>query len=101
MVASPPTFPASFANRGPEVALTASGVAIVSTIFGDRWGAMCGTSMATPIATGVLARRLAASPAVLAMPRDGTRAAAIVKLARDHAGDLGLAPRMQGAGLAR
>lgn len=53
---------------------------------------MSGTSMATPIATGVLARRLAADAAVLGMPRDSARAAAIVKLSRDHAEDLGLPP---------
>jgi minor extracellular protease Epr len=94
------TFFASFSNRGDKVALTAPGVAIVSTIFGNRWGVMSGTSMATPIATGVLARRLAASP-VLGMPRDAVRAAAIVALAHDHAEDIGLHARMQGRGLAR
>lgn len=57
--------------------------------------------MATPIDTGVLARRLAADAAVLGVPRNSARAAAIVKLSRDHAEDLGLPPRMQGAGLAR
>lgn len=94
------TFFASFANRGPKVALTAPGVAVVSTIFDNRWGVMSGTSMATPIATGVLARRLARSP-VLAMPRDAARAAAIVKLAADHAEDIGMPANRQGRGLAR
>ncbi len=94
------SFLASFSNHGAKVALTAPGVAVVSTIFGDRWGAMSGTSMATPIATGVLARRLAASP-VQRMPRDAARAAAIVQLALGHAEDLGLAARLQGKGLAR
>lgn len=94
------SFLASFSNRGANVALTAPGVAVLSTIFNDRWGVMCGTSMATPIATGVLARRLAASP-VRDMPRNATRAAAIVRLARDHAQDIGLPASMQGAGLAR
>jgi subtilisin len=56
--------------------------------------------MATPIATGVLARRLAGS-AVLAMPRDARRSAAIVRLATAHAQDLGFPARMQGKGLAR
>ncbi len=93
-------FFASFSNRGAKVALTAPGVAVLSTIFDDRWGVMCGTSMATPIATGVLARRLAASP-VRDMPRNAARAAAIVQLARDHARDIGLPASMQGAGLAR
>jgi minor extracellular protease Epr len=99
-IAGHQSFLAGFSNRGTKVALTAPGVAVVSTIFDDRWGVMCGTSMATPIATGVLARRLAANP-VRHLPRDADRAAAIVRLARDHAEDLGLAASMQGDGLAR
>ncbi|HEX5684641.1 MAG TPA: S8 family serine peptidase [Ideonella sp.] len=95
-----PSFLAKFSNRGDKVALTAPGVAIVSTIPNDRWGVMSGTSMATPVATGVLARRLAGS-AVLAMPRDARRAEAILALASEHAEDLGLPAAMQGKGLAR
>lgn len=94
-------FLAGFSNRGAKVALTAPGVAVVSTIFDDRWGVMSGTSMATPIATGVIARRLAASPAVREMPRNADRAAAIVTLALEHAEDIGLPATMQGRGLAR
>jgi minor extracellular protease Epr len=99
-LAGHPSFFAKFANRGDKVALTAPGVAIVSTIPNDRWGVMSGTSMATPIATGVLARRLAASPA-LHLPRDDRRSEAIVALATGHAEDLGLPAAMQGHGLAR
>ncbi|MFG6465023.1 hypothetical protein [Roseateles sp. BYS87W] len=62
---------------GVTVALAAPGVAVVSTIFDDRWGVMSGTSTATPIDTGVLARRLAADAAVLGIPRDSARAGAI------------------------
>lgn len=94
------TFFASFANHSAKVALTAPGVAIVSTIFGHRWGVMSGTSMATPIATGVLARRLAGSPE-FKLPRNAARAAAIVALAKKHAKDIGLPIAMQGDGLAR
>jgi len=93
-------FFAQFSNRGRQQGLTAPGVAIVSTLFGNRWGVMSGTSMATPVATGVLARRLAGS-VVLGMPRDARRSAAIVKLATAHAQDLGFPARMQGKGLAR
>lgn len=50
------SFPADFSTRGAKVALTAPGVGVVSTISAGRWGVMSGTSMATPIATGVLAR---------------------------------------------
>lgn len=95
------SFLASFSNRGAKVALTAPGVALVSTIFGNRWGVMSGTSMATPTATGVLARRLAATPAVRNLPRDATRSAQIVKMALREAQDIRLPPRMQGSGLAR
>lgn len=56
--------PGQLSNRGAKVALPAPGVGVVSTIFGSHWGVMSGTSMATPIATGVLALRLAATPAV-------------------------------------
>jgi subtilisin len=95
------SFLASFSNRGAKVALTAPGVGMVSTIFGSRWGVMSGTSMATPIATGVLARRLAASPAVKDLPRDAARSAEIVKMALQAAEDIHLPAGMQGKGLAR
>ena len=69
--------------------------------IGSRWGVMSGTSMATPLATGVLARRLAATQSVTKMPRDATRSAGIVKLAMQAAEDLRLPARAQGKGLAR
>jgi minor extracellular protease Epr len=95
------SFLASFSNRGAKVALTAPGVGVVSTIFGSRWGVMSGTSMATPIATGVLARRLAATLAVKDLPRDAARSAEIVKMALQAAEDVDLPAAMQGKGLAR
>jgi subtilisin len=95
------TFLASFSNRGVKVALTAPGVGVISTIFGNRWGVMSGTSMATPIATGVLARRLAATAAVKDLARDAARSAEIVKLALQAAEDIQLPAGMQGKGLAR
>ena len=100
VIAGLKSFFASFSNRGPQVALSAPGVAVVSTIFDNRWGMMNGTSMATPIATGVLARRLAES-LVLKMDRTATRSEAIAELARKHAEDLGFTANRQGKGLAR
>lgn len=101
VIAGHEVFFARFSNRGAKVALTAPGVGIVSTIFQNRWGVMDGTSMAAPVVTGVLARRLAATPAVRDMPRDAARSDAIVALARAHAEDLGLPRELQGDGLAR
>ena len=94
-------FFANFSNRGSSVALTAPGVGIVSTIHQDRWGVMDGTSMATPVATGVLARRLADSPQILRMDRDQRRSNAIRALAITHGEDILLHRNAQGAGLAR
>jgi subtilisin len=95
------SFAASFSNHGDKVALTAPGVAVVSCIPGSRWGVMSGTSMATPIATGVLARRLAASPAVRNLSRNAERAARIVQMALAAAEDIGLPASRQGRGLVR
>lgn len=94
------TFFASFSNYASKVAVTAPGVAVVSTIFGNRWGVMSGTSMATPIATGVLARRLAASPDY-DLPRNAKRAQAIVALAKANRENLNMPANRQGNGLAR
>jgi minor extracellular protease Epr len=95
------SFLASFSNRGAKVALTAPGVGVASTIFGSRWGVMSGTSIAAPVATGVLARRLAATPAVKDLPRGAARSAAIVKMALQAAEGIQLPAGMQGKGLAR
>ncbi|MCR5883755.1 S8 family serine peptidase [Rhizobacter sp. J219] len=95
------SFIADFSNTGPEIDLTGPGVGIVSCIPQERFGVMDGTSMACPAVTGALARRLAADAATLAMPRDGDRADAIVRLALAAARDLGLPPLAQGAGLAQ
>jgi len=62
---------------------------------------MDGTSMASPIAAGVLARALARSPQLLRAHRDARRSEAIIELAMRHAEDLGFPATMQGKGLAR
>ena len=92
---------ADFSNTGPEIDLAGPGVGVISCIPHDRFGVMDGTSMACPGVTGALARRLAADARTFALPRDGDRADAILKLALSAARDMGLPPFAQGAGLAQ
>ncbi len=95
------SFIANFSNTGPEIDVAGPGVGVISCIPHDRFGVMDGTSMACPGVTGALARRLAADAKTLAMPRDGDRADAIVRLALVAARDMDLPPFAQGAGLAQ
>jgi subtilisin family serine protease len=55
-------FPAKFSCFGPEVDVCAPGVAIVSSLPADGFGAWDGTSMATPHVTGLAALVLAHHP---------------------------------------
>ena len=98
---SDPCFVARFSNRGPEIDLAAPGLGIVSTLPPDALGVMDGTSMACPIATGVLARRLAQRPDLLAHPRNAARADEMERLALSGNLDLGLPRDLQGDGMPR
>jgi subtilisin len=93
-------FSAGFTNFEDVVSLAAPGVGIISTIHGSRYGVMDGTSMATPVATGVLARKLSGSPE-LSMARDSARSNAISALALKGAEKLRLPADRQGSGLIR
>jgi subtilisin family serine protease len=66
-------YAARFTNIGPEVVATAPGVGIVSTVPGGGYGAMSGTSMACPVACGLLAAELARHDEILKIPRGAKR----------------------------
>jgi subtilisin len=53
---------AAFSNRGPELDIAAPGVNVLSTLPGNRYGVMNGTSMATPHVAGVAAIALGRKP---------------------------------------
>ena len=96
-----PCFVARFSNRGPEIDLAAPGLGIVSTLPPDTLGVMDGTSMACPVAAGVLAYRLAKRPDILAQARDTARADEIERLALTDNLDLDLPHDLQGHGMPR
>ncbi len=94
----PKNFLAAFSNVGASIDVAGAGVGVVSTVPGGH-APMSGTSMACPAVTGVLARLLANSPAVLNMPRDANRADAIKALLFAQAQSLGLGVTNEGKGL--
>jgi subtilisin len=94
-------FVAGFSNVGPEVDLAGPGVGIVSTVPGGAYGVMSGTSMACPAIVGAAAALLAKHPKVLAMPRDGERSLAMLRLVNGGAASLGFGRDFEGLGLLR
>lgn len=77
-------FFASFSNEGhapTRIDLIGPGAGVVSTVPGDRYAPMSGTSMACPAMTGAIARMLSANPAILAMPGNRARHQAMRQLA--------------------
>lgn len=94
----PENFLAGFSNIGPEVALTAPGLGVISTAPGG-YAPTDGTSMATAAATGMAARLLSAEPTLLAMDRNQERSVAIRKLIARSARSIGFGARAEGYGM--
>ncbi|MDF9746253.1 S8 family serine peptidase [Natrinema salsiterrestre] len=81
---------ASFSNTGPEIELAAPGTRLVSSVTGDDYARMSGTSMAAPVVSGVAGLALSADP-------DLSRTALRDRL-RETAVDVGLSSDEQGYG---
>lgn len=62
---------ACFSNYGHDVDIMASGVGVYSTTKGGSYGSMSGTSMASPIVAGAVARIMANNPG---LDKDGVMA---------------------------
>ncbi|MBZ6493350.1 S8 family serine peptidase [Natrinema longum] len=81
---------ASFSNTGSAIELAAPGNRLVSSVTGDDYSRMSGTSMATPVVAGVAGLALSAHPDLSrAELREHLRATAV---------DLGLRDTQQGYG---
>lgn len=73
-------FIAEFSNIGPQIAVTGLGVGTLSTLPGNRFGPMSGTSMAAPVVAGAAACLLSRTAGVFQMPRNRARSDATLQL---------------------
>jgi subtilisin len=96
------TFSPNFTCRGPEIAVCAPGVAVISTVPGGGLDAMDGTSMAAAHVTGLAAILLTNHPVLksgLGKDRSASRVDCLFDLIRQHCAVLPFGSERAGAGL--
>ena len=91
-------FSASFTNFGPEVAVAAPGVAVVSTVP-EGFASWDGTSMACPMVSALAALILEAYPSI--RTRTAQQPATVRAILQASCIDLGMSPVVQGRGVPR
>lgn len=91
-------FFATFSNFGKEIDFIGPGVGIISSVSDNEFGVMDGTSMACPAITGMFARLLSATPALLNADRDQQRSDNIVKGGHKSAEKFGFGNEYEGSG---
>ncbi len=94
-------FFATFSNFGKEIDFIGPGVGIISSVSGNEFGVMDGTSMACPAVTGMFARILSGSPDLMKADRDQQRSDSIVKRAHAAAKKFGYGYEYEGSGFIR
>jgi subtilisin family serine protease len=96
---------AGMSSVGAGVGCAAPGNGIISTIPGSGrrapYAAMDGTSLASPVACGVLAVLLSKDPGYLKLPRTEQRADRARKILRRHCVSVGLRRKFEGCGMPR
>lgn len=92
-------FVASFSNIGPEVAVIAPGVGIVSCAPSNKYAVMNGTSMACPAATGIAARLLVQEGTIINLPPTSKRSDEMIKFLGTKMKSLGFAKLFEGRGM--
>lgn len=93
---------ANFSNCGVEdtaIDVIAPGAGVVSTVPGNRYAPMSGTSMACPAAVGAIARILGRQPHLLAMPPNRQRTEAMRAAALAALTSMGFSANFEGQGM--